>query len=178
MYWVGQKVCFLVFHMVTQKKVSNKLFLAKYFRTRERWWLHNLVDGTKNLFFFGVIIFVCFQLRYSWWCTILYKFQVYNVVVESFLSLCSICWRRKWQPTPVFLPEESHRQRSLEGYSPWGHRESDTTERPSIHILFTGIIKCWLYSLYCTIHPCSLYFIHNENESCSVVSDSLRPHGL
>ena len=31
-------------------------------------------------------------------------------------------WRRKWQPTPVFLPGESHRQRSLEGYSPWGHK--------------------------------------------------------
>ena len=37
--------------------------------------------------------------------------------------------RRKWQPTPVFLPGESHGQRSLEGYSPWGCRESDTTER-------------------------------------------------
>ena len=37
-------------------------------------------------------------------------------------------WRRKWQPTPVFLPEESHGQRSLEGYSPWCHKESDTTE--------------------------------------------------
>ena len=39
-----------------------------------------------------------------------------------------IPWRRAWQPTPVFLPAESHGQRSLVGYSPWGHRESDTTE--------------------------------------------------
>ena len=39
-----------------------------------------------------------------------------------------IPWRRKWQPTPVFLPGESHGQRSLEGYSPQGHKESDTTE--------------------------------------------------
>ena len=31
-------------------------------------------------------------------------------------------WRRKWQPTPVFLPGKSHGQRSLEGYSPWGRR--------------------------------------------------------
>ena len=38
-----------------------------------------------------------------------------------------IPWRRKWQPTPVFLPAESHRQRSLEGYSPWGHKEPGTT---------------------------------------------------
>jgi len=31
-------------------------------------------------------------------------------------------WRRKWQTTPLFLPGESHEQRSLVGYSPWGHR--------------------------------------------------------
>ena len=37
-------------------------------------------------------------------------------------------WRRTWQPTPVFLPGESHGQRSLAGCSPWGHKESDTTE--------------------------------------------------
>ena len=34
----------------------------------------------------------------------------------------------KWQPAPVFLPEKSHGQRSLEGYSPKGPKESDTTE--------------------------------------------------
>ena len=38
-------------------------------------------------------------------------------------------WRKKWQPTPVFLPGKSHGQRSLAGYSPWGGKESDTTER-------------------------------------------------
>ena len=40
-----------------------------------------------------------------------------------------IPWRRKWQPTPVFLPGKSHGQRSLAGYSPWGCKELDTTER-------------------------------------------------
>ena len=39
-----------------------------------------------------------------------------------------IPWRRAWQPTPVFLPGESHGQRGLVGYSPWGRTESDTTE--------------------------------------------------
>ena len=39
-----------------------------------------------------------------------------------------IPWRRAWQSTPVFLPGESHGQRSLVGYSPWGHKESDTTK--------------------------------------------------
>ena len=37
-------------------------------------------------------------------------------------------WRRKWKPTPVFLPGKSHGQRSLAGYSPWGHKESDMSE--------------------------------------------------
>ena len=37
-------------------------------------------------------------------------------------------WRRKWQPTPVLLPGESHGGWSLVGYSPWGRKESDTTE--------------------------------------------------
>ena len=36
-------------------------------------------------------------------------------------------WRREWLPTPIFLPGKSHGQRSLMGYSPWGHQESDTT---------------------------------------------------
>ena len=37
-------------------------------------------------------------------------------------------WRRNWQPTPVFLPGEFHGQRSLVGYSLWGHKELDTAE--------------------------------------------------
>ena len=39
-----------------------------------------------------------------------------------------IPWRRAWQPTPVFLPGESHEQRSQAGYSPCGSKESDTAE--------------------------------------------------
>ena len=39
-----------------------------------------------------------------------------------------IPWNKKCQPTPVFLPGKSHGQRSLVGYSPWGHKESDVTE--------------------------------------------------
>ena len=37
-------------------------------------------------------------------------------------------WRRKWQPSPVFLPGESHGQRSLMVHGPWGRKEPDTTE--------------------------------------------------
>ena len=38
-----------------------------------------------------------------------------------------IPWSREWQSTPVFLPGESYGQRSIAGYSPWGHKESDMT---------------------------------------------------
>ena len=43
-----------------------------------------------------------------------------------------IPWRRKWQLTAVFLPGESHGQRSLVGYSPWSRTESDRTERTHV----------------------------------------------
>ena len=39
-----------------------------------------------------------------------------------------IPWRKEWLPTPVFLPREFDGQRSLAGYSPCGHKESDMTE--------------------------------------------------
>ena len=40
-----------------------------------------------------------------------------------------IPWSREWLPTPVFLTGEFHGQRSLAGYSPWDHKELDTTEQ-------------------------------------------------
>ena len=44
-----------------------------------------------------------------------------------------ILWRRKWQPIPVFLPGKFHGERSLVGYSPCGHKESDMTKWLSAH---------------------------------------------
>ena len=46
-----------------------------------------------------------------------------------------ITWRRAWQTIPVFLPGESHGQRSLAGYSPWGWKESDTAEETNTFTL-------------------------------------------
>ena len=65
-------------------------------------------------------------------------------------------WRREWQPTLVFLPEESHEQRSLAGYSPRGHRESDITHK-GLHgrvlsggpVAFPNIWFC--YFQYCCL---------------------------
>ena len=55
-----------------------------------------------------------------------------------------IPWNRKWQPTPVFLPGKLHGQRSLAGYSPWGCRESDTTDQLSMHTTPVYIICIYL----------------------------------
>ena len=51
-----------------------------------------------------------------------------SIVSTSLFSTRFISWRRQWHPTPVLLPGKSHRWRSLVGCSPWGHKESDTTE--------------------------------------------------
>ena len=49
-------------------------------------------------------------------------------------------WRQKWQPTPVLLPGESHGMRSVVGYSPWGRKESYTTEL--LHYSFVSCFTC------------------------------------
>ena len=62
--------------------------------------------------------------------------QLNNKFAQFFLILIlylQFCRRRQWHPTPVLLPGKSHRRRSLVGCSPWGRKESDTTERPHFH---------------------------------------------
>ena len=62
----------------------------------------------------------------------------------QFRSHRTIPMRRKWQLTPAFLPGEPHGQRSLAGYSPWGSKELDATERLSteqINITVTNLVK-------------------------------------
>ena len=45
-----------------------------------------------------------------------------------------ISWRREWQPSPVFLPGKLHGPKNSMGYSPWGCKESDTTERLTVSL--------------------------------------------
>ena len=63
------------------------------------------------------------------------------------LWVWKIPWKKKWQPTPVFLPGESHGQKSLAGYSPWGHKESDMTGHAHTFIMFTLKLGCLLNKL-------------------------------
>ena len=74
-------------------------------------------------------------------------------------------WRRKWQPTPVFLPGESQGRRSLVGCCLWGRTELDTTEATwQQQQQHKGIYR------YLSIYICML--------NCSVMSKSLQPHRL
>ena len=58
------------------------------------------------------------------------KPAIYKCTTDGWISQ-----RRAWQPTPVFLAGESHGQRSLAGYSPWGHKESGTTEQLTLSLV-------------------------------------------
>ena len=76
-----------------------------------------------------------------------------------------IPWRRKWKPTPVSLPRKFHGRRSLVSYSPWGWKESDTTEPlhfTSVYLFihsFLNVRPCvgsrWAGGkARCGLHPC------------------------
>ena len=55
-----------------------------------------------------------------------------------------VLWSRKWHPAPIFLPGDSHGQRSLVGYRPWGHKESEMTE--NTHSIYYGSVEGHLLS--------------------------------
>ena len=66
-------------------------------------------------------------------------------------------WRRKWQPTLVFLPGKFHGQSSLGEYSPWGCERVDLTERPNNNKWITQLCKKFLFCCYfCSRISCQL----------------------
>ena len=65
--------------------------------------------------------------------------QWWWVMVCHYMLLLRIIQRRRWHPTPVLLPGKSHGWRSLVGCSPWGCKESDTTERLLFHFSLSCI---------------------------------------
>ena len=61
--------------------------------------------------------------------------EALNLTMWLYLEIGSLKrWLRAWQPPPIFLPGESHGQRSLAGYSPWGIDGSDTTEQLTVKV--------------------------------------------
>ena len=55
--------------------------------------------------------------------------------------LKKIPWKREWQRTPVLSPGKSHGQRSPSSYSPWGHKDLDTTEQLGTDVIAISIIQ-------------------------------------
>ena len=81
-------------------------------------------------------------------------------------------WRRKWQPTPVFLPGKSHGQRSLEGYSPRDHKELDATEHTCTYTSLTRDRS----STTCTHGSIGTILAHHKEYSCIKNSLIIQPH--
>ena len=79
--------------------------------------------------FYEMIFFECLRREY---------FFKGLEVFYLFVSFTQI----KWQPTPVLLPGESHGERNLVGYSPWGRKELDTTER--LHFTLAFYFLLWI----------------------------------
>ena len=105
--------------------LTSPALAGGFFTTSPTWEAHRLnkltaapgrpysSNGKKN----------CLQCR---------RFPGFNPWVRKIL------WRKEWQSTPVFLFGESHIQRSLEGYSSWGGKESDMTEQLTLTYLLQG----------------------------------------
>ena len=122
----------------------NLAFLA-----RRIWWkLMPCIKMGKPLYIFKNSLTMTNKSKYSWYISsrVLLKgvwwlgFPGGSMIKESAWQ-CRTCrrcrldpwvgkipWRRQWQSTLIFLPGEFHEQRSLAGYSLWGHKELDTTE--------------------------------------------------
>ena len=76
--------------------------------------------------------------------SILYIFHLFLLFFLSFILM----WRRKWQPTPVLLPRKFLGWKILVCYSPWCHKESDTTERLHFHFHIYYLLHLYLLLLF------------------------------
>ena len=90
----------------------------------------DLIYRIKFSLFWWEKFFFCSSLI---WSLLWYKFSIHN------RTSIAGNWRRQWHPTPVLLPGKSHGQRSLVGFRPWGHEESDMTERLHFHFSLSCI---------------------------------------
>ena len=72
-----------------------------------------------------------------------------------------IPWRRKWQPTPVPMPGKSHGQRCLAGCSPWGCKESDTTEQAGTSFSLLSLKPLLSHIHHTLVSLASLYLLSN-----------------
>ena len=124
------------------------------------WSLCCLPDSSYSSVMLRLVIASNFMNPYRWGflAAQTLKASAYNAGdLDSIPGLNrNIPWRRKWQPTPVLLPGKSHGRRSLVGYSPWGHKESDMTEW--LHTLTDMIQRLLQQSRWQTMRSLSSLF--------------------
>ena len=82
-----------------------------------------------------------------------------------------ITWRRVWEPTPAFLPGEFHRQRSLAGYSLWGHKESDMTK-------WLTLSKNKVFGVWKTSVDATSCWQCDPNNVCSISGSQVTTHQI
>ena len=128
---------------------------------------------------------MCVAVHFPCWIVIqnlniphIYVCVYIYIYVLKFLAfvvmMISIRWRREWQPAPVLLPRESHGQRNLTGYTPWGWKESDTTKQlththytylymfPDTHVQFSLDMHLEVKLLGCRVCSCSIYYMGSK----------------
>ena len=110
----------------------------------------NLVSSPKHLHFSR---WVFSYLGLPWWFSGKESCQCRRRGFEPWVG--KIPWRSKWQPTPVFSPGKFHGQRSLVGYSPRGHKESDTTEYECFSYPLFLQTFLWLEAILRSMVPCA-----------------------
>ena len=106
------------------RKISNRLPITDKFYLLE---LHHIIASCNPSICLQDLLTPAHSNGLPWWlrwwriCL-----QWRRLGLDAWVR--KIPWRRKWQPTPVFLPGKSHGQRSLAVYSPWGRTQWDTAE--------------------------------------------------
>ena len=110
---------------------SEKLFLGRKLELSPPSWTQVIETNRKS---WEGKLSVCLLYLRPWIIWYLFQLNTENIPSTETLYRSREAWDsskiflRAWEPTPVFLPGESHGQRSLAGYSLWGCEESDTTE--------------------------------------------------
>ena len=135
--------------LVYKLTLSTLWYLFKTYKARQIFWLsrnleikvlHDFMQvslsgskfNEKNAIIFNLFLWKFWPLRNKKKLHTQTLF-VYSTNIHWNLPCASNYWRRKWKPTPVLLPGKSHGQRSLVAYSPWDHKELDTTEQLHFH---------------------------------------------
>ena len=138
-FWENQKIWFLLLSSIHLQQVlfSSVISQLNYILSGERrgYYIYKQKYQMKNDFLIAIIFKgvsllirvlqkknVCVCVCVASQVVLRHKKCRFNSWVRK------SPWKRAWQPTPVFLPGESHGLRSLVGYSPWSCKELDTTE--------------------------------------------------